>query len=472
MASITPVARADIGDGTGAISTGEPTQIEEVLGSLGLDPADAVVQRGLRNYAGPLCPGAGWSCTDGSGVVVQVASSHDGGDDQGANVFVCSPAGPGTDPSTNTCVIVQLNEQGSNRAICREHDEAPNGLVQQTCSITQNNSTGPNVAVVNQSVVMSSTDGTQRSEQTSEIAQTNGSGSNEAVVVQRSTLSARTRGDDGTAFQMQDAIQSSSVVQETGVGLDLGATAGNNRADLVQTHRLGARAQEAATAEQLQNSSNPTGQTACFYNPNGCALFEQSSTNGRLLIHSLQTLRHDVEAGEIEGEVFQQQGSNPETGGLAAIFHQDSAGVARRVTAQDERQTADAGDTGPVTQLQFTGQGPKKNSNQQFHPDNFLFGGQTVVQQASDPTFQQATLDAEAGFISGEGTFRQVARQNDATEQQTVTGGPGFIFARIDCIQGEPPEDGEDGGEIGISQEEEDPCVATSETFPGEGGGD
>jgi hypothetical protein len=465
-----PAARAEAGAEGGTLA------LNGFLGSLGVNPGEAVIQSGARNYAGPNCPGAGWTCTDGSGVVVQVSSSggDDGGGDDGANVFVCSPAGPGTDPGTNTCVIVQVSEQGSNRAICREHDTAQNGLVQQTCSITQTNSRGPNVAVVNQSVMMRDEDGTQRSEQRSQVVQTNGSGSNEAVVVQRSTLSATVQSDDGVdSFQMQDAIQSSSVDQQTGVGLAPEARAGNNRANLVQSHRLDAEAEEAASAEQLQNSTSPVGQTACFYNPNGCALFEQSSTNGRLLIHSLQTLRHDVEAEDIEGAAFQQQGSSPETGGLAAIFHQDSAGVARRVTAQDERQTADADDTGPVTQIQFTGQGPKKNSNQEFHPDNSLFGSQTVVQKASDPTFQQATLDAEAGFISGEGTFRQFARQNDATEQQTVTGGPGFILARIDCTQGEPPGDGdgEGDGEIGISQEE-DPCVATSETFPGEGGTD
>ncbi|HJV05346.1 MAG TPA: hypothetical protein VJ868_08790, partial [Actinomycetota bacterium] len=238
------------------------------------------------------------------------------------------------------------------------------------------------------------------------------------------------------------------------------ATAGNNRADVFQSHRLDAEAERAASAEQLQNTDPPFGETTCPFTPNICAHFEQGSTNGEQLINMLQVLLHNAHTARVKGNVFQQQGSSETTGGTVGIFHQNSAGLSRRFTAQAERQTVHD-DTGPVTQIQFTGQGPKKNSNQMFHPDNFLFGQQNVVQLASDPTFQQATLDAEAGPVSGEGTFRQAVRQNDATESQTVTGGPGFIFARIDCAQGEPPGEGE------IDSFQEDPCVATSDTGGG-----
>jgi hypothetical protein len=101
-------------------------------------------------------------------------------------------------------------------------------------------------------------------------------------------------------------------------------------------------------------------------------------------------------------------------------------------------------------QRQFTGVGPKANSNQEFHEDNFAFAAQNVVQLASDPFEQQATLEAFAGFASGEVEFRQFVRQNDATEQQTVTG-TGFVSATIRCNQGgfEPPPT------------PEEPCVAT-----------
>jgi hypothetical protein len=454
------------GEGRTAIDSSTYAAINAYLNSIGVDAGGATFQRGARNYAGPNCPGKRWNCTEATGPVVQISSHNGNDDDNGRNLFRCtrSPGGA-ANPETNTCVIVQMNTTGTNRAVCIEHNEQSEGTVEQSCTITQTNVSGTNVAIVEQSVVMDHEDTTQRSEQRSEITQTNGTGSNRAEVVQRASLSTEAEDESVATFQEQDAIQDSAIDQETGVGVLPGAKAGNNRAGVLQSHRLDAEVEEAASAEQLQNTDLPFGETSCLYTPNICAYFEQGSTNGELLITMLQLLRHNAEAEEVEGDVFQQQGSSQFTGGTVGIFHQDSAGLARRVTAQDERQSVDADDTGPVTQIQFTGQGPKKNSNQIFNPDNFLFGQQNVVQMASDPTFQQATLHAEAGPISGEGRFRQSVRQNDASEQQTVTGGPGFILARIDCAQGEPP-----GDEEFTTLQEEDPCVATSDVGGGEGG--
>ena len=427
------------------------------LHSIGIDPGKATFQTDAYNYAGPDCPGRDWNCTEATDAVVQMSTSS--GDD-GGNFFHCTPSpGGSANPGTNSCVIVQVNTSGTNRARCIEHDQQREGTVEQSCTITQTNISGPNIAIVGQSVVMDHDDTMQRSEQRSDITQTNGTGSNRAEVAQRASLSTEAEGS-GAAFQEQDVIQDSAIDQQTGVGVLPTATAGNNRADVFQSHRLDAEAERAASAEQLQNTDPPFGETTCPFTPNICAHFEQGSTNGEQLINMLQVLLHNAHTARVKGNVFQQQGSSETTGGTVGIFHQNSAGLSRRFTAQAERQTVHD-DTGPVTQIQFTGQGPKKNSNQMFHPDNFLFGQQNVVQLASDPTFQQATLDAEAGPVSGEGTFRQAVRQNDATESQTVTGGPGFIFARIDCAQGEPPGEGE------IDSFQEDPCVATSDTGGG-----
>jgi hypothetical protein len=458
--------------------------INQYLRSLGVDPSEAVIQRGAHNYAGPNCPGGAWSCTEGVGVVVQLAShddddDDDDGDDDGDNLFVCSPeedavtANPDVDPGPNvfaTCVIVQNSETGRNRAVCREHNEQEDGEVRQLCSILQINISGRNEATVDQLVVMEHDDTTQRSEQRSQIGQLNGTGSNRADVGQRSTLATESEEDeDADVLQEQDAIQESVVKQDSGVGVPVTAAAGDNRVNVFQFHRLEAEVEEASSVEQLQNANTPS-LSECNETPNVCSLIDQDSSNGDQRIDVRQIQRHDAEAEDVE-LAFQKQGSSDFTGGLEAINHQDSTGVSRRSKAQDERQFADVEDAeGPACpplpnmpcQLQFTGTGPKLNSNQQFNEDNFAFGAQNVLQLASDPTFQQATLDAVAGFVSGlpdGATFRQFVRQNDERAQQTVTG-TGFVFARIDCQQGELP--GEE--EPTILQEE--PCTVTG----GEGG--
>jgi hypothetical protein len=452
---VLPAVLADIGAGLPTVTGGtEPAidlsseaDIKAYLTSIGVDPADLVVQEGDQNYAGPNCPGPAWTCTQDTDAVLQISSSDDGdnGDDEGDNVFVCSPKEDATtsNPDTNTCVIVQDNTMGSNRAVCREHNEQEEGEVQQTCTITQTNVSGQNIAIVEQSVEMGHDDTTQRSEQRSSITQTNGTGSNWAGVSQRSNLSTEAEEEEeGDVFQEQDVIQDSVVAQETGVGLLPAAQAGPSRADLFQSHRLEAEVEEAESSEQRQNFTPPLAtDTSCgppfteppappvHYLPNVCAVFDQDSTNGQLLINLRQILRHFAEAEDVEGEAFQQQGSGEFTGGLAGIFHQDSTGLARRFKFQDERQIADAEGT---TQRQFTGQGPRMNSNQMSNPADIANGTQTVVQLASDPDRQQAHLDGLVGPTLGEATFRQFVRQQDETRQQTVSG-TGVVEAFIDC---------------------------------------
>lgn len=414
--------------------------INRYLVSLGVDPADAVVQRGDRNYAGPDCPGSAWNCTDTSAPVVQLSSG--GG---GENVFVCDPEGTGTDEDTNTCVISQNNTTGDNHAVCIERDEQEEGVVEQSCTITQTNISGDNAATVRQTVLMDHKETTQRSEQTSEVSQTNGTGDNEASVEQRSDLSIKTHGTSSSDIvQQQDAIQDSDVEQLTGIGVLPTDPGGDNTAEVFQSHVLEAKAHKAASVEQLQNADSPFGETDCgalqFTSPNICSEIDQQSTTGDLLFRLRQDLRHEARAEPVSDEVFQQQGSSETTGGMAAVNHQNSLGVARRFKAQTERQNARAHKKGMVTQLQYTGQGPRLNSDQVFNLDNIVVGDQSVHQSASDPTFQQLQIGAVAVPISGEATFTQRGCQNGECEQQTVTGGPPGVFAELGCNQGEPPD--------------------------------
>ena len=64
--------------GTGAGASGTidlttKTGINNYLTSIDVDPASAVWQQSLLNYAGPSCPGVGWNCVGTKAPVVQLA---------------------------------------------------------------------------------------------------------------------------------------------------------------------------------------------------------------------------------------------------------------------------------------------------------------------------------------------------------------------------------------------------------------
>ena len=64
------------------------------LRSIHVNPNGAVIQRGLRNYAGARCPGKHWACASTKHTVVQIAKPG------GQNRFVCR---------SNHCVVVQIS---------------------------------------------------------------------------------------------------------------------------------------------------------------------------------------------------------------------------------------------------------------------------------------------------------------------------------------------------------------------------
>src|SRR5205085_6981359 len=90
-----------------------------------------VRQVGLRNYAGPNCPGKGWNCTT-TPRVLQVATAG------GTNNAVCT--------NSTTC---SFNQSGSsNTARCSQSSSVAS--VMQTCTILQTGAA--NYAFVNQNI--------------------------------------------------------------------------------------------------------------------------------------------------------------------------------------------------------------------------------------------------------------------------------------------------------------------------------
>ena len=98
------------GAAANAPSLSSPQSIDAYLASSGVNPATVVHQTADKNYAGPNCPGKGWSCTTDTRVV-QIAASG------GQNRVECTgaPFGEGG----QTCVVVQAGTDNSARCIER-----------------------------------------------------------------------------------------------------------------------------------------------------------------------------------------------------------------------------------------------------------------------------------------------------------------------------------------------------------------
>src|SRR5579862_8566745 len=121
-------------------------QIAKILAAHGLDAKGVVVQRGVWNYAGPSCPGFGWTCTTAKRVIQFSTRDSD-------NQFQCTasnaPGGSATSPGA--CTIVQVSTGGNNDAQCSEQTQNAAGVA-QSCLIFQTNSTGDNHLEVQQQV--------------------------------------------------------------------------------------------------------------------------------------------------------------------------------------------------------------------------------------------------------------------------------------------------------------------------------
>jgi hypothetical protein len=383
-AVVAPVVAADPGGGgrgaraaprREAIDLSTRAAINRYLSTIGVDRSDVVFQQGRRNYAGPNCPGKGWTCTEGTGAVVQ--TSRGSGSGSGNNIFVCHPASTGTNPGFNTCVIVQVSTTGTNRATCIEHDEQAEGSVSQSCSITQTSTSGRNFATVVQSIKMETSD-----HGTAEIAQT------------------------------QEGHQDAGVAQTS--------TTGSNTSLLSQTIHQEAKAVSALTITQSQNAANA--------GPNSDAEVSQTSDQGKNLSTVLQVnVLHAKARGALEAT--QSQGSN--SGGLEGTVHQVSDKPSQSFNRQVERQTLDAADIDLLIQTQID---PKRCcSHQVDNPKNVWDIDQIAVQQAGDHAFQEASAFGDCE-TTGKCTVDQTHIQNGEADTNSCSGNSCHIA--VTCFRG------------------------------------
>ena len=428
------------GGGTAKIDLSTRAGVTQYLVAHGIDATGVVIQRGARNYAGPSCPGKGWTCTNATRVV-QVSKWD--------NTFQCTPSSGGTASGPDSCVIVQVSTGGDNYARCNERSSAP--VVAQSCTVTQQNTTGVNTAVVSQWVDVGpggnhddddaidviddnsdSTDAgdtsnvrrmsvvldvpTETATQTASVTQTNGSGDNATTLNQGS--SQRTLTTDASGMQTQDAHQSATVSQT--------ADSGGNTSDVDQSLEQRATATGLPVVTQAQN-----GQAG---GPNTDAHVTQTSMDGRNVstLHQVNDLRmHFKKTKKVAATVTQIQGTP--AGGLNGHVDQSSPELSKSVNVQHERQREDGGGAATLSQTQF---GPAACcSIQQSNPRDVFKIRQNSRQRADQGAFQSNLVLGNCD-TSGNCAVNEHAWQNGVTTQNGCTGPschPGITCGETGC---------------------------------------
>ncbi|MFL5958710.1 MAG: hypothetical protein ACJ75G_00380 [Gaiellaceae bacterium] len=311
------------------------TAVVHYLRSIDVDPTAVVIQRGARNYAGPSCPGEGWSCTTTAHPVVQVASAD------GSNTFNCTTA---------TCAVVQVAAAplAPNTAKCIR----TTGL-SQSCTISQSSSTRDNLAIVYESATKTS-GLTQTASSFASITQvaTGASNSNTACVTQNITIDGSTVARRGTPVTVTlEAHQTATIKQDaTGSGAnsaEFGANASGNCTTQVlgQNQTLTSKATGSGPITQNENAANSGANLTIDIEQN------QGTGNGvgsgLNTANFAQTNTLTAIANSPSGPISQTQSSV--NGGLLGTVNQDSSGISTADATQTETQCEDAATSGLAT---------------------------------------------------------------------------------------------------------------------------
>ena len=381
------------------------------LAAQGIDPRTVVIQHATRNYAGPRCPGRGWSCTTAKRVLQM-------GSDQ--NQVDCTGSVLG-----DSCVVVQLGP-GQNDARCVEQSHA--AVVAQSCTITQTGTA--NNATVVQKVESNVTGdvGTQTANQIVQLTQTATLGDNAANVLQRAHQVV-----NGKGVQTQDAHQELTVTQTA-----VGTGSNHNATDQGQN-------QDAHNGAAQAQNTNPSGLTPCpaatlFFvggDPNQCVYVTQNADAGDNANSSSQGI---AESENSKAASAQTQGSF--SGGIAGQMELQSAtGQSSNSVHQRKDQDEIGGSTTSQTQIdpvRCCGVSAIGNSSSSETLD------QSSSQDASTGGAAVQQLE-ELGFVhapTGSCSVTQTARDNadsssESASTQTCADGLGFATS---CSTGETPE--------------------------------
>lgn len=304
--------------------------IETYLRSIGVDPAAVVVQHGPLNYAGPNCPGEGWSCTNAQ-AVVQLSTSASRSSAPVMNIFDCSVIGA-TIPALNECLIIQSSlldpfesTSTTNSATCTS--EITEGPGHSKCHVRQSSKKGNNYASIRARITQKGSTA-QGATQDAAITQQSDSGSNTAKIVQVIEQSM-SFGQNDDPTQTQNARQHAEVTQSSG--------SGNNSSDLQQTQTQSETASSSASITQSQNTDTTLGR-------NQDVMVTQTSTTGQNSSSLQHLIQQSQQADCAVCTVNQSQGSS--AGGQQGKVTQTTGAVTQTNVAtlnEDQKQNASTG---------------------------------------------------------------------------------------------------------------------------------
>ena len=405
------------------------------LRAIHVNPRGVVIQRGARNYAGPNCPGSGWTCASTAHPVVQVARAG------GKNEFQCSGA---------RCAVVQAAEAplATNTAKCVKTTGTS-----QSCSINQVSASANNVAIVYESVVKT-TGLTQSAVQTAQIVQRATGGAavhngNTACVTQTMLVNTSTVGSTGTpVVATADGHQTLSIRQDSAYGANRadqsattasGGSCNQTSTHLTQSQTITQYATGSGKITQLENTANSGPNLDLDIEQNQTTGFGTNSGTNAAAFAQDNTLT--AVARTPIGPVIQTQSTA--NGGLQAKVNQFSHAHSSADASQTETQCEHAEASGPLTcntpnpptysltQTQF---GPVRKggccSVQGDDPTDVFTIGQTVIQDNDTGNTQTNTMEADCQ-TSGGCTATQDATIDGVHSENTQTGQD--VSAEMNC---------------------------------------
>lgn len=412
------------GAGAGSKPTGpdlsSPTAIANYLTSKGIDPSTVVTQTGLNNYAGPNCPGLGWTCTT-STRVVQLAAPG------GQNVTDCSTS------TTDECISIEQSDT-RNTATCVEHT-AP----VQHCLIVQEGVR--NFARVDQ--FYSDNSASSDAVQTADVTQTLATDKNELQldqdIDQKTSTGATqsqnahqfvvlTQGADGNGNNFVHAHQAQNQDEAGGGPQSQNATSPRPTSPMGQT-----------TIETCSDASLTSGGVA---NPNLCARLDQTADAGDNDAHVHQ-LAQQNEKSSAAASQFQ---GRPDNGAAAtldqAIF---GGGSNRNESVQQKNQDAKS-NGGTATQfdpVRCCGVSQTGGVNDRDDTNEFAFQSASGGQYTQDADLLGTTHIQSAGELaastqpvttSGQCSVSHHVRQNDGGTNINVSqAAPCFLVVPTHC---------------------------------------
>jgi hypothetical protein len=217
------------------------TGVVRYLASVGLHSHGFVIQRGQRNYAGPRCPGKGWTCTR-STRVVQVATRP--GAVNRYEYTATATATATAAPTPSPCGAVQNGPSNNAKAIITTGSS-------QSCTITQNaTGSGGNFVQLSETI-QQNIGASQTASQDAQVTQTSQMGSNNVQISQKITQ-AISENAAITVTESQESDQTFSVKQNVTQSTP---TVGTNSSRVDQSLTQTESATSATSGSQYQRAN-------------------------------------------------------------------------------------------------------------------------------------------------------------------------------------------------------------------------